>query len=176
MNLKCDRLVNLLETNGIKILGIFHYNVSWESPKSNTAPNPELFANYVRHVFDRYNDRIKYREIWNEPDSPVYWEPQHKLVAYTHLLKTVYPVIKQTDPTSKVLLGGLSTDHPFNLKKVYRNGGKDYFDIVNIHPVVDSLDSAAMNSLRGIHRSSAHHGSVQTAKRKSGSQKSDVPA
>ena len=54
--------------------------------------------------------------------------------------------------TIGVLMGGLSRFQAAYLKQIYRNGGKDYFDIVNIHPFTDPLLPNAMEGYRGTYR------------------------
>jgi hypothetical protein len=85
-------------------------------------------------VVDHFKEKVKYWEIWNEPDEPEYWMPQDDMRTYTELLKKVYPALKRRDPTCKVLMGGVSNMINISLNRIYRNGGKEYFDIVNIHP------------------------------------------
>ncbi len=149
---KYDRLVETLDRGGIKILGLLDYNTSWGGDNWNSAPNPELFTRYAREVVKRYKGKVKYWEIWNEPDQDIYWVPQDGMKAYTELLKKVYPAIKEEDPTAVVVLGGLSGGAVFPLRKVYANGGGPYFDVVNVHPFVDPLHPDAVNTMRGVYR------------------------
>lgn len=51
---------------------------------------------------------ITHWEIWNEPDFPFFWTGT--VPDYARLLKVGYLVVKQADPTAKVLLGGLVND------------------------------------------------------------------
>lgn len=150
---KYDHMVETLRSRGIRILGILNYNTGWASSKWNDAPTPELYVEYARQVVARYKDRVRYWEIWNEPDSKIYWEPQDDMRSYTALLTAVYPVIKQEDPTSRVVLGGLSQGLPFPLKRVYQHGGEGSFDVVNIHPFADPLLAESKTFYRGLYRS-----------------------
>lgn len=149
---KYDRLVSLLDAKGIRILGLLDYNASWAGENWNSAPDPELFTAYVRRVVRRYKDKVKYWEIWNEPDQDIYWVPQDGMKAYTALLKRVYPAVKEEDPTARVVLGGLSGGAVLPLKRVYAEGGGPYFDVANIHPFVDPLKPDAAAQARGIVR------------------------
>lgn len=149
---KYDRLAAMLGRHGIKILGLLDYNTGWGGDNWNNAPDPELFTRYVRQVVKRYKDRVKYWEIWNEPDQEIYWVPQDGMRAYTELLKKVYPAIKEEDPTAVVVLGGLSGGAVLPLKKIYAQGGGPYFDVVNVHPFVDPLGTDAVNLMRSVYR------------------------
>ncbi|MHB8626619.1 MAG: GH39 family glycosyl hydrolase [Aggregatilineales bacterium] len=121
---------------------------------------------YVRNVVERYdgngvNDapgspRINYWEVWNEPNIGLFWPPTPNAAEYLALLKATYQAIKATDPTAKVVLGGLANagfnaDGSSYLQTLYDLGGAPYFDVVSIHlysypplgiaPVVKTVDS-----------------------------------
>lgn len=132
---KYDKIVNLLCQKNIAILAILNYNVSWAAPgaKWNTAPkNNELFVNYAVKLIQHYKGKIKYWEIWNEPDSATYWEPQDGLKSYCRLLKEVYIAAKKVNPECKILNGGLANSLG-SINRLYDNGAGGYFDILNIH-------------------------------------------
>ncbi|MDD5731215.1 MAG: glycosyl hydrolase, partial [Candidatus Omnitrophica bacterium] len=71
-------------------------------------------------------------ELWNEPDSYIYWNPQDGLKSYCLLLKDVYKALKDIDPDCKVLNGGFANGIA-SVNHLYDNGAKNYFDILNIH-------------------------------------------
>lgn len=132
---KYDEIVDLLYENNIKILGILNYSVEWASScgKWNCPPRDNrLFVTYAINIVKRYKNKIKYWEIWNEPDSSTYWTIQDGLKSYSILLKEVYLAIKSVDPDCKVLNGGLASGLA-SVNRLYDNGAKDYFDILNIH-------------------------------------------
>ncbi len=153
---KYDKIVGLLTSHGIKILGLLSYNASWTGNNWNAPPNKVYFTKYAKNVVRRYKDKIKYWEIWNEPDDEQYWTPQDDMLSYTELLKTVYPVLKSEDPSCVIVLGGLSKTIAVSLRRIYKNGGKDYFDVVNFHPFVDPLMSNAYSLLEGIYKGVYH--------------------
>jgi hypothetical protein len=132
---KYDQIVELLAKNNIHILGILNYSVGWAAlcgewncpPKDNA-----LFVKYATKVIGRYKNKVKHWEVWNEPDSQVYWSKQDGLKSYCALLKDVYIAAKKVDPDCKILNGGLANGLAY-VNKLYDNGAKDYFDILNIH-------------------------------------------
>ncbi len=136
---KYDRIVDILSKNDIKILGLLDYNADWAGEKWNSAPDPKLFTIYARAVVARYKSKVRYWEVWNEPDQNFYWIPSDQMKAYSALLKEVYPAIKAEDPTSLVLMGGISGNAAMTLAQLYSHKTKNYFDIVNIHPFQDPL-------------------------------------
>ncbi len=149
---KLDRIVDLLAQNGIEVLGLLHYNVSWASGNWNEPPDPALFTEYACQVVRHFKGRVRYWEIWNEPNDKMYWAPQDDLKTYAALLKTVYPAVKKEDPACQVLNGGLTGYCSISLKQLYRHGAKDCFDIVNIHPFTDPLLPDPVGVLRGTYR------------------------
>jgi hypothetical protein len=147
-----DKIVDALCANEIKILALLHYNPRWRQDVPwNAPPDFDHYEKYACAVVEHFKDRVKYWEIWNEPDEKTYWDPQDDMKTYAQLLKRVYPAIKKVDPTCTVVMGGVSSTITVSLKRIYRNGGKDYFDIVNIHPFVDPLVPNAINIVRGIY-------------------------
>lgn len=132
---KYDLIVDVLSENNIKILGIFDYCASWaaEDGQWNCVPRDNaLFVNYAVRVIGRYKDKVKYWEVWNEPDSTTYWSRQDGLKSYCALLKDVYSAAKLVDPDCRILNGGLALG-PASVNRLYDNGAKNYFDILNIH-------------------------------------------
>jgi hypothetical protein len=147
---KYDRLVELLSKNNIRILGILDYAADWSSPEGKwNHPDPDntLFLKYARGVVRRYKGKVKYWELWNEPDSLIYWEPQDGLKAYVKLLKEVYVELKKTDPTCLILNGGISSGLA-GVNRLYDNGAQGYFDIMNIHVFETPLDPQAIKRAR----------------------------
>lgn len=146
---KYDRIVNSLRRQKINILGILDYSAAWASSDGRWNSKPEdysVFINYAQTVIKRYKDRVKFWELWNEPDSSTYWEPQDGLKSYCALLKEFYPAAKQIDPDCKVLNGGFAMGAS-SINRLYDNGAKDYFDILNIHIFMNPLRK---ESIKGV--------------------------
>lgn len=147
---KYDAMVDGLSANGIKILGILDYSAPWASSegKWNYAPRESrLFVDYASAVIRRYKDRVKHWEVWNEPDSAIYWNPQDGLKGYCALLKDVYLAAKKIDPECKILNGGLAGGLA-SVNRLYDNGAKDYFDILNIHIFDNPLNPNGIKVVR----------------------------
>lgn len=143
---KYDYIVDLLNRNNISILGILDYSADWASVcgKWNCPPKDNrLFVDYATGVVSRYKDKVKYWEIWNEPDSSIYWSVQDGLKSYCALLKDVYSAIKKIDAECKILNGGLANGVA-SINHLYDNGAKDYFDILNIHIFDSPFNLAAI--------------------------------
>ncbi len=143
---KYDEIVDLLSQNNINILAILNYSADWAKscPEWNCPPKEnKLFVNYAVRVIAHYKNKIKYWEVWNEPDSRTYWSNQDGLKSYCALLKDVYIAAKQIDPDCKILNGGLANGLA-SVNKIYDNGGKGYFDILNIHIFESPLNAGSI--------------------------------
>lgn len=150
---KYDRIVDVLTRNQIRILGLLGYSASWAGPVWNGPPEKDAtFVRFAKKVIARYKNRVKYWEVWNEPDSRTYWEPQDEMKRYTRLLKKVFSAAKSADPSCKIVLGGMTAGGYYAIKNVYRQGGKNYFDVANIHPFVDPLRDDRISKVRSIYK------------------------
>ncbi len=144
---KYDFIVDTLTAAGIEVLGVLSYHTDWASPQCAwNCPNADTryFVDYCRMVAEHFKDRVHYWEIWNEPDSTVYWQPQDGLKQYTVLLRDSYQALKQVDPGCKVLNGGLANGL-VSVNKLYDNGAQEYFDIFNIHAFETPVAPGAIN-------------------------------
>ncbi len=144
-----DTILNKLDAHHIRMLGVLCYTAAWTGQEWNSPPDINLFTNYVQKTVHRYKDRIKYWELWNEPDQRTYWKDQDGMKTYVQLLKAVHQTIKNEDPTAVIVLGSANT--PFPLRDMYRQGAKEYFDVVNVHPFVSPLQPDALKKVHGIY-------------------------
>jgi len=145
---KYDALVDCFSVESLQVLGVLHYNPSWRPVLWSTAPIVEDYLRYGRAVVRHFKPFVHDWEIWNEPDHATYWQPQDNLLAYSHLLKSVYPALKEEDSTCRILMGGLTGDLSTNLEHLYKQAGGASFDIVNIHPFVSPLNQNPLGDLR----------------------------
>ena len=137
---KCDLFVSECYRNGINICGTFlEDNTSGVTTGSGEAIKG--FRGFISHVAYRYKDKIKYWEIWNEPDLWGFWPSGPNAANYTKLLKASYEAIKAINEPSKVIIGGLGggkNNRFWFLDHIYKEGGGNYFDIAAIHPYTES--------------------------------------
>lgn len=82
-------------------------------------------------------------QIWNEPSLAAYWLPSPSPRGYTALLRASYRAIKSVDPHATVVAAGV----PFYAgvqfyQRVYRDGGRRYFDVMAFHPYSGGLKFA----------------------------------
>jgi len=143
---KYDNIVDLAEKYGIQI------QARLDNPPRWTRANPDAgdkappddyqdFVNYAVAVAKRYEGRIYYYQIWNEPNANDEWGTQPvNPEAYTDLLCRTYKALKAVDPKLVVISGPLSptvslTDRNLNdfifLQRMYDAGAKDCFDVMS---------------------------------------------
>ena len=126
-----DATVERAEAAGIEILPILAYDVPWATP---AYKHLDAWLEYVRKTVSRYQKQLRYWEVWNEPDLKQFWKEDPNPANYTILLKATYQEIKKIDPDLHVLVGGLSGIPYEYIEGIYKAGGKDFFDIMAVHP------------------------------------------
>lgn len=145
---KYDRIVALAEENGLHIIARLDHPPNWSrhdgAARGNFAPpdNFEDYGDFVKAVVTRYRGKIKYYQLWNEPNIYPEWGEQPVSAAdYTRLLKIGYTRLKEADPNVVILSAGLAQTietGPRNvselifLQEMYDAGAKDYFDILAV--------------------------------------------
>ncbi len=80
------------------------YSVFWP-PK--TDEQIQAFTKYAAWMVNHFKGRVQYYEIWNEPNID-YWNPVSNPEDYGKLFKASAPVVHRTDPSAKIVFGGLA--------------------------------------------------------------------
>ncbi len=97
-----------------------------------------LFRRYIRRCVERYKDRIKHWEIFNESFFTTYSLPSrlgYTPADYVPLLKAAWEAIKSVDPGATVI-GGYSAPPGYHMSaydEFIKVGGLRYCDAVSIH-------------------------------------------
>lgn len=144
-----DQLVSAANAHNINLLAILDYTPTWARSSAcleteRCAPaDPFAFAQFAQAAAERYGPQgITAWEIWNEPNLHGSWEPAANALAYTQILKAAYIAIKNTEPSSTVIIGGMGPGatngndiSPIDfLSEIYADNGGGYFDAVGYHP------------------------------------------
>lgn len=152
-----DEWLAMAAAQGRTVVGLLKNTPTWASDSGLAASVPRglylpvddpgnLWAEYTRRVSSFYGPRgVHHWVIWNEPDiaPDVYGHEFGGTIAdYYQLLKVAYQVIKQTDPTATIHLGGLTYWHdPGYLRRFLRAVAADpeaaannyFFDVITLH-------------------------------------------
>ncbi len=138
-----DRVIDNFGKYDIEIMPIYAYSVAWADagdwkplkpefhPRSR--PDYEHWREFVKVFTDRYKGKIRYAEIWNEPD--LYMFANFPEDEYVKMLEIAYDEIKKIDPTLQVLPGGFAclpgqsgkAGNPKVMPAVIRSGKYDVF-------------------------------------------------
>ena len=127
-----DAVLDEIDAAGMEILPILPGSVPVRA--SPAYKNPEKFAMYVRKCVERYKDRIRAWEIYNEPNLKSFWGDKPDPVEYAKLLENSYKIVKSVNPDLKVLYAGVSGVPLEYIEKSFKAGAAKHFDIMNIHP------------------------------------------
>ena len=145
---KYDQIVDLTEAHGLEIIARLSSPPSWTRADGDArgpfAP-PDNFADYADYaaaVADRYRGRVRYYQLWNEPNIyPEWGEQAVNPESYTELLCAGYAAIKKVDPEAVVLAGALAPTNELTgdnlnefvfLQRMYDAGAGECFDIMSV--------------------------------------------
>jgi len=146
---KFDAIVAACEKYGLRIIARLDRPPDWtrqdNTLKERPPDNFEDYGDYVYNFVKRYEGRIDYIQIWNEPNIYPEWGNRPvDPVQYVELLKVAYRRAKEANPNVQVLCAPLAITlgqpHPepgkwtaMNdleyLKAMYEAGAAQYFDI-----------------------------------------------
>jgi hypothetical protein len=81
-------------------------------------------------------DPVEMWQVWNEPNVWAFWprSRQGYYAGYVALLRAAHRAIRQADPKAKVVLAGLPNYSWIALERIEQHGGKNLFDVVDVHP------------------------------------------
>ena len=103
---------------------------SYYGSGASAAPtNISDWTNYIRTVATRYKGRIKYYELWNEPNDPTFYSGTvDQLLALT---KAASDTLRQADPAAKLITApAYETGY---LDRYLASGAAQYADVIGYH-------------------------------------------
>lgn len=142
---KYDNIVDLAVQYHVQIIARLGTPPAWsQAPQlaGTLAPPADFqdFVNYAVAVATRYKTRVRYFQVWNEPNLGHEWGDQPvNPEAYTDLLCRTYRALKAVDPSILVISGSLAPTIDvggFNLntfvflQRMYDAGAAQCFDIL----------------------------------------------
>ena len=153
---KYDRIVELAYARDLDIIVRLSNPPIWSRAAGNEigakAPPDALseYGDYVEAIVSRYRGRIRYYQVWNEPNCCAEWGKRSiSPEQYTQLLKVTYTRTKTVNPDAVLLTAPLAptiellevagqtgappalNDFLF-LQRMYDAGAKAYFDILAV--------------------------------------------
>lgn len=97
-----------------------------------TAPPADIqdWRDYVTAVAQRYKGRIRYYEIWNEPNLPLYYTGT--VAQLVTLTQEAYKILKAVDPGNTVVSPAVTTNVGY-LDQLLAAGVANYVDMLAYH-------------------------------------------
>lgn len=138
-----DQLTDIFGAYGIELMPIYSYCAGWAVAKGWKPLNPDFFhrarpdydhwRTFVGTFAARYRGKIRFAEIWNEPD--LYMFANFPEDEYVRMLETAYDEIKRVAPELQVFCGGFAclpgqsgrAGNPRVMPAVIRSGKYDIF-------------------------------------------------
>lgn len=106
--------------------------------------NPATFARFAARFAERYDDRVRIYQIWDEPNIAPHWGNQHiDPVGYAQLLVAASAAIRAKDGDALILTaalaptadrGHLALDEVYFLQRMIAAGAGPAFDALAIEP------------------------------------------
>ena len=145
---KYDHIVDAAREAGVEILARLDRAPAWATPGFDPQANPWAqappadngdFAAFAGQLAARYRGKVRYYQIWNEPNLFGEWGGRPPNPAdYLAMLRTVGQAIRAADPDARIVLAGLAPTietGPNNLsdllflRSLYQLGAKGAFDV-----------------------------------------------
>ncbi len=143
-----DRTVEIFGRYGIELEAIYSYVPDWAVAKDwqpvstrypgKKRPDYRHWAKFIRTFAERYRDKVRYVEVWNEPDLIGF--ANFTAAEYLELMKIAYRETKAAAPEMIVLTGGFTCmpgmhgkmNDPEHMIKTIRDG-KGFYDVHAFH-------------------------------------------
>ncbi len=147
-----DRLVAAIVAAGLEPVAVLNTTPDWALAPEDAAANNSLappadfaaFARFAAAFARRYGDRIRYYQLWDEPNIAPHWGARHiNPVAYAQMLRVVSPVVRSADADAVILMaalaptadrGHLAIDEVYFLQRMLAAGAAPFFDVVAVQP------------------------------------------
>ncbi len=151
---KYDHIVDLAAQYGLEVVPRLSNPPAWSRAQGDTAgtyaPPDDLadWGDYVYAVVSRYRGRVRYYQLWNEPNVyPEWGEQPVDPEGYTRLLCEGYRRAREADPDAVIISGALAATVSLYpgpgpstgmnefvfLQRMYDAGAADCFDILAIN-------------------------------------------
>ncbi|MBL8055711.1 MAG: hypothetical protein JNK29_03390, partial [Anaerolineales bacterium] len=142
---KYDQIVGLAEQHGLEILARLSSPPAWSRADGDArgafAPpdNVQDYADFAAAVAEHYRGRLRYFQIWNEPNIYPEWGDQPAdPEAYARLLCAAYDRLKQVDPAIVVVSAPLAPTNPLGLINPGTNNAAELNDFVFLQRLYDA--------------------------------------
>ena len=147
-----DRIVARVGEYGLQLVAVIDTTPVWarhpgEADLLHAPPvNVNDYARFVVAFVHRYGDRVRYVQIWDNPNAHPFWGRRNAdPFEYTALLRASTIAARAVNPQVKIISAGLAPnnelirEHPdfsdvLFLRGMYDAGAREYFDILGAKP------------------------------------------
>lgn len=99
---------------------------------STTPPDPEKYAEIVKHLAEKYKDQVLLWEIWNEADWYNFY--RGSATEYMELFLTLSAAIKDVNPNARIITTGMAKYNPDFMNVLINSDFTKYADLFSFHP------------------------------------------
>ncbi|AKJ31828.1 glycosyl hydrolase [Caldimonas brevitalea] len=124
---------------------------------SGAPAHLEDWRDYVRTLARRYAGKIRYWELWNEPD----FEPHYNgsMATMVEMARIAREEIKAADPANQLVSPGVTTGQGMRwLDNFLAAGGGKHVDVVGFHWYFDTEPEKLAARIENVRRLMANHG------------------
>lgn len=133
-----DRLILRASELGLEVLATLAYTPSWASANqaspaiSDPPASTAFWTNFVGQAVERYRDRVRYWQFWNEPNITQFWTGS-MAVYRTQILEAGAAAARAVHPALRVVAPGLSNIQNWRAWFTEAMKARDLIDVVNHH-------------------------------------------
>jgi hypothetical protein len=138
-----DRIVERASRLGLEMLATLAYTPPWassnpNSPRPSDPPaSPEYWTSIVRETVSRYRDRLRFWQLWNEPNLSEFWSGSMQQYR-VEILEAGARVAKNVHPGCRIVSPGLANIGSWRDWFEEAMKAKSLIDIINHHNYQDS--------------------------------------
>ncbi len=117
-------------------------------PPTHNAEAMAAWLRFVEATVTRYRDRIRYWEIWNEPNHRAYWGAPPDAREYGRLLQATATLIRKLAPDAKIVAGATAgMDAPF-IDGFLSGSNAALVDVVSYHQYQGEPEARMMRMVK----------------------------
>ncbi|MBA2452320.1 MAG: cellulase family glycosylhydrolase [Chloroflexia bacterium] len=164
---KFDEIVALAERYGVRIIARLDHTPDWARPPGSdpgTPPtDPNDFGDFVHAFVSRYQGRVNFIQVWNEPNLAREWGGVIDPAGYATLLATAAERAREANPNIVILSApmamttensGRAQDELGYWQALYDHGVSESFDIMsaNAYGLADHYAAEPSASVLNVRR------------------------
>lgn len=149
-----DQWLTLAKKHNVDVLYTFGRVPSWANGgKGQSVPPTDLddWDNFVRAIAQHAKGRIRFWEVWNEPNEPKFWTGD--IPTLVTMAQRAQQVIKSVDPNAIVLTPSAtwtSTSPAQWFDQYFAAGGGQYADAIAFHGYVGPVPEGIVADLQQV--------------------------